>query len=95
MLIAVYKSAKKADTYLYVSKRDDFSQVPEPLIESFGKPQFVMLLPLQKREKLGQVDIEKLKNELEDKGFYLQLPPPQENLLKAHREQQKISSEKE
>lgn len=95
MLVAVYRSAKKADTYLYIAKRDDFSPVPEPLMDSFGKPQFVMLLPLQKREKLAQVDIEKLKSELNEKGFYLQLPPPHEDLLKAHREQQKARSEKE
>lgn len=84
MLVAVYKSTKKADTYLYLPKRDDFSHIPKALLDTFGKAVFVMLLPLQKRNKLAQVDINKLKSELEEKGFYLQLPPPQENLLKVH-----------
>lgn len=91
MLVAVYKSSKKADTYLYLPKRDDFSFVPKALMDTFGVATFVMLLPLQKRNKLAQVDIEKLKNELNEKGFYLQLPPPQENLLKAHLRQVKPS----
>lgn len=88
MLCAVYKSSKKDETYLYLPKKDDFSQVPKALMDTFGKAIFVMLLPLQKREKLAQVDIEKLKKELDANGFYLQLPPPKESLLKAHREKQ-------
>lgn len=88
MLCAVYKSSKKDETYLYLPKRDDFSQVPKALMDTFGKATFVMMLPLQKRDKLAQVDIEKLASELNEKGFYLQLPPPKENLLKAHRAEQ-------
>lgn len=88
MLCAVYKSPKKADTYLYVNKRDDFSAVPAPLLETFGVPQFVLLFDMRKRQQLAQVDINKLGSELAEKGFYLQLPPPPENLLTAHRAQQ-------
>ena len=89
MLCAVYKSSKKDETYLYVTKKDDFSKVPEPLLKTFGAPIFVMLLPLVKVEKLAQVDKQKLVSELDDKGFYLQLPPPRESLLKAHLAEQK------
>lgn len=84
MLVAVYKSSKKADTYLYIPKRDDFSSVPKALLETFGTPVFVMLLPLMKRDKLAQVEREKLQIELQTKGFYLQIPPPVNNLLKQH-----------
>ncbi|MDE3271043.1 YcgL domain-containing protein [Pseudoalteromonas sp. G4] len=91
MLSAVYKSKKKADTYLYVEKRDDFSKVPEPLMATFGQPSFVMLINLEKREKLGVADLEKVKQELTDKGFYLQLPPKQENLLDEFRKQNGVS----
>ena len=88
MICAVYKSSKKDETYLYLPKKDDFSAVPEALLTTFGKASFVMFLPLDKVEKLAQVDIDKLKSELQSTGFYLQLPPPKEDLLKAHREQQ-------
>ncbi len=87
MICAVYKSTRKADTYLYVNRRDDFSAVPESLMAIFGAPKFVMLLPLAKLTQLGQSDLAKVKAELADKGYYLQLPPPTEDLLKQHRAQ--------
>lgn len=89
MLCAVYKSSKKAETYLYVPGRDDFSKVPQALITTFGKPLFLMIMPLKKQRQLAQLDVEKLRNELLLKGYYLQLPPPTENLLKNHIAEQK------
>ncbi|QSX38755.1 YcgL domain-containing protein [Shewanella sedimentimangrovi] len=85
MICAVYKSSRKAETYLFVPKRDDFSQVPDALMDMFGTPTLVMMLPLQKRQVLGLADINKVRSELADKGYYLQLPPPTENLLNEHR----------
>lgn len=84
MLCAVYKSSKKAETYLYVPGRDDFSKVPKMLMTTFGPPLFLMIMPLKNERKLARMDIEKLRSELTTKGFYLQLPPPTENMLKAH-----------
>ncbi len=89
MFVFVYKSLKKQQTFLYIAKKDDFSGVPKPLMDTFGAPQFLMTIPLQKREKLALVDREKLQRELQQKGFYLQLPPPEENLLKSHLADQK------
>ncbi|MBW8190233.1 YcgL domain-containing protein [Neiella marina] len=86
MLTAIYKSPKKPETFLYLPKRDDFSKVPEALLEMFGKPQFVIVLNLANKQKLALVDLEKVKSELLSTGFYLQLPPPPKNLLKEHRE---------
>lgn len=85
MICAVYKSSRKQETYLFVPKRDDFSQVPAPLLQMFGTPLLVMLLPLDRKEKLGIADIDKVRSELAEKGYYLQLPPPKDNLLTQHR----------
>jgi uncharacterized protein YcgL (UPF0745 family) len=87
-LCAVYKSPKKAQTYLYVTKKDDLSRVPAALLETFGVPIFSMMLPLKKERKLAQVDSELLWLALQEKGYYLQLSPPEENLLKIHLQQQ-------
>ncbi|KZN53830.1 YcgL domain-containing protein [Pseudoalteromonas luteoviolacea] len=81
MLSAIYKSSKKADTYLFIEKRDDFSKVPAPLMSTFGTPIYVMLVDLAKREKLGVADLASVKEKLIEQGFYLQIPPPQDNLL--------------
>ena len=85
MLCAIYRSLRKEGTYLYIEKRDDFQKVPALLMQSFGKPQLVTVLNLAKREHLAQVEIEKVKAVLTEQGYYLQLPPPPENLLAAHK----------
>ncbi|MBI3311845.1 MAG: YcgL domain-containing protein, partial [Serratia liquefaciens] len=84
MLCVIYRSAKRDQTYLYVEKKDDFSRVPEDLMKSFGTPQLAMVLSLDGREKLASADIEKVKEALKEEGFYLQVPPPLENLLSQH-----------
>ncbi|WP_394176160.1 YcgL domain-containing protein [Thalassotalea litorea] len=88
MICAIYRSPKKPQTFLYVIKRDDFSSVPEALLTTFGTPQLVTLVNLSNRDKLAIADIEKVKTALLDKGFYLQLPPPTEDLLKQHKADQ-------
>lgn len=84
MLCVIYRSSKRDQTYLYVEKKDDFSRVPEDLMKSFGTPQLAMVLSLEGRDKLATADIEKVKEALKEEGFYLQVPPPMENLLKQH-----------
>lgn len=92
MLIAVYKTAKKEGMYLYVPKKDDFSAVPQALMSRFGKPQLVMLLPVHKREELGGVDKQKLLDAMDEPGFYLQMPPKEENWLETYRAELGLSS---
>ncbi|MCG9714265.1 YcgL domain-containing protein [Shewanella insulae] len=87
MICAVYKSRLKPDSYLFVEKRNEFERVPEPLMKMFGTPELVMLLPLNKREHLALADIEKVKVELAEKGYYLQLPPPPVNLLDEYKKE--------
>lgn len=85
MLCAVYKTKKKSGMFLYVPKKDDFDEVPEALMNQFGRPELVMLLPLDKREHLAGVDKQKLTDALSEQGYYLQMPPKEENLLESHR----------
>lgn len=85
MLCAIYKSIKKNETYLYVPKRDDFSRVPEPLMQMFGTPSLVMLFDLNGNKPLIRADKQEVQNKLKEQGYYLQMPPPQESLLTAHK----------
>lgn len=93
MLTAVYKSKKKADTFLFVEKRDDFSKVPEPLMAMFGLPNYVMLINLAKRSTLGVADLNIVKKTLTEQGYYLQIPPPEENLLSKLRKENGVESD--
>ncbi|MCG7586383.1 YcgL domain-containing protein [Photobacterium sp. OFAV2-7] len=85
MFCAIYKSPKKENTYLYINTKDDFSDVPESLMTTFGTPQFVMVLKLDNGRKLALADVEKVKEALATVGYYLQVPPPVTNLLEKYK----------
>lgn len=70
----IYKSPKDGDMYLYVTKQDALSRVPEALLERFGKPVHALTLVLQAGKKLARVDAERVLQQLDEEGFYLQLP---------------------
>ncbi|MDT0593940.1 YcgL domain-containing protein [Glaciecola petra] len=84
-LSVVYKSKRKADTYLYVEKKNAFDRVPEVLLKQFGPPVFVMYLAIEKHKKVAGIDSQSFVTSIKDKGYYLQMPPAQKNLLKTHR----------
>lgn len=88
-LCAIYKSAKKEGMFLYVPKREVFEQVPESLLQIFGKPQFVMLFNLTGEKQLKRAKNEEVLQAIQTQGFYLQMPPPPENLLEVFLLQQK------
>lgn len=75
MLAHVYKSLKKADTYLYLAARDDFARLPEPLRTQLGALQFVLEVDLAPGRKLAQADPEVVRGNLAARGFHLQFPP--------------------
>ena len=89
MFCVIYRSSKRDQTYLYVEKKDDFSRVPAELMNSFGRPTLAMILPLDGSKKLANADTGAVKKALEEQGYYLQLPPPPESLLKIHIQQNK------
>jgi uncharacterized protein len=70
----IYRSPKKSNTYLYVLKKNEFSDVPQGLMKLFGKPEFALELELTPERKLAAADaLEVLKN-LSEQGFHLQMP---------------------
>jgi uncharacterized protein YcgL (UPF0745 family) len=74
----IYKSLKKDYLYLYVANQDDFSKVPDALLDSLGKMEFVMGLELTPERKLAREDAKKVIASLEGQGFFVQLPPQKE-----------------
>jgi len=89
MLCAVYKSIRKPETYIFVAKRDDFSSVPDSLLEQFGPPQLVTVLNITEKTKMAMADANKVIKAVTLSGFYLQLPPPPIDYLKEHKNRQK------
>ncbi|QQD21557.1 YcgL domain-containing protein [Venatoribacter cucullus] len=81
VLCDVYKSRKMDEAYLYVSRKDALSRVPEALLTTFGKPELAMTLMLSADKKLARADAAKVLQQMDEQGFYLQVPPPRENNL--------------
>jgi uncharacterized protein YcgL (UPF0745 family) len=79
MIAYVYKSLKKADTYLYLAKRDDFGGLPEPLRTQLGALQFVLEVNLVPERKLARENPEVVRANLAARGFHLQFPPTVED----------------
>ena len=73
----VYKSPRKADTYVFLAKRDGFDVLPAPIAETLGKLVWVMDLDLTPERKLAREDAAVVIANIERRGFHLQLPPPE------------------
>lgn len=71
----VYKSLKRADTYVYLAARDDFGRLPEPLRTQLGKLRFVLEVELTPERKLAREDPAVVRENLALRGFHLQFPP--------------------
>ena len=74
----VYKSRKKAATYLYISRQDDFSGIPKGLMKLFGTPEFALEFDLTPTRKLAVAEATEVINSLDRQGFYLQMPTENE-----------------
>jgi uncharacterized protein YcgL (UPF0745 family) len=71
----IYKSLRKAELYIYLDKRNDFSAVPEVLLQNFGRLAFVMEMELTPDRKLAREDTVKVIASIQAKGFFVQMPP--------------------
>lgn len=79
----VYASQRKADTYLWLARRDDFAALPASLVSMLGQLRFVLELHLDPERKLPQEDARAVLEHLATQGWHLQLPP-QESLAAAN-----------
>ncbi len=71
----VYKSQRKADTYVYLAARDDFERLPGPLRAELGPLAFVLDVGLTPGRRLAREDAAAVRESLAARGFHLQLPP--------------------
>lgn len=74
--VAVYRSAKKADTYLYLPVEDDLTSLPDELSALFGRAIFAMELTITPDLKMSRLNAKEVLAGLYEKGYVLQLPPP-------------------
>ena len=84
MKCVVYKGSRKPDAYLFIQREEDFSQVHESLLDLMGTLQLAISLDLTTDSTLAQARVEEVLQQLEDQGFYLQLPPSDAELPTRH-----------
>lgn len=75
MQCAIYKGTKKIDHYLYVEKENDFSRVPQALMDILGQLELVIGLELSSERHLAQADVNEVMRQLSEQGYYFQMPP--------------------
>ena len=71
----VYKSLRKADTFVYLAARDDFTRLPEPLRTQLGELTFVLEVALTPERRLACEDAAIVRGNLVARGFHIQFPP--------------------
>ena|SRR5690554_443637 len=84
-ILSIYKSPRRDETYLYVDKKQGLGQVPAVLLEHFGAPVHVMDMPLFPNRKLARISAADVLASIDEKGFYLQIPPPGEDYMQEMR----------
>jgi len=75
MQCTVYRSNSKRGAYVYCAEDFNLSQLPEELQNRLGHCEAVMVLNLAERDKLGRENINKVRDNLKNYGYHLQLPP--------------------
>ncbi len=71
----VYKSQRKADTYVYLRERENFELVPAPLRERLGALVYVLEVALTPERRLAKEDPAVVRANLAERGFHIQFPP--------------------
>ena len=72
----VYKSLRKADTFVYLVARDDFETIPESLRAPLGPLVFVLEVALTPERNLARGNTAQVRQDLAAHGFHIQFPPP-------------------
>lgn len=75
VLCTVYRSSREAELYLYVRREHGLARVPPELLAKLGRTSEVLTLRLTADRKLARVRAADVLAAINDKGYYLQLPP--------------------
>lgn len=81
MLVEVYRSNEKRDTYLYVEHDCLLNDLPYALMHMLGDIEKVMDIDLKSRDRLAIISSDELINRIKTDGYWLQLPPTEGHIL--------------
>ena len=70
----VYRSARRADTYVWLAARDDFAVLPALVRERLGELAFVLEVELDQARRLPRADPAVVRRNLAAQGWHVQAP---------------------
>ena len=73
----VYRAARREGTYVFMRAEDGLETLPAALRAVTGRLEVAMELTLTPERRLARADVGEVMRALEEKGFYLQIPPPE------------------
>jgi len=82
MRCSVWRSRKKTGAYVYLPDAETPEALPDALKTLLGTCDEVMSLDLAERTQLATENIDTVRQNLQQQGYHLQLPPPVINPLK-------------
>ena len=85
LICEIFRSPQKEEMYLYVEKAKGLVDVPETLLKQFGEAESVMPIVLTPERRLARVDVAEVLEHIEANGFFLQMPPTPQELLRRNR----------
>lgn len=94
-LCEIYKSLKHREMYLYVDRDEGLERVPEELLDQVGKTARVTTLELTPERKLVRARAAEVLAAIEEKGYYLQLPPAKEQRLEMEARMRELAARNE
>lgn len=75
----VYRSLRKPGSFLFIPEKDNFSRIPEVLTKIFGEPEFSFDFDLTPdRQLMIKAEASEVLRVMRENGFFLQLPPSEE-----------------
>jgi uncharacterized protein YcgL (UPF0745 family) len=80
IICSIYRNPRVEGMYLYVDKKENLARVPEALLAKFGKLELGMTLLLHPERKLARADVNAVMDSIQQRGFYLQMPPQDDEL---------------
>lgn len=75
MICQVYRSPKRDEMYLYLPADADPTELPEALLQQFGRPEPALRVQITPDRKLARADAGQVLAAIREQGFFLQMPP--------------------
>ena len=77
----VYRSNAKPGMYLYLIEKDNFTEVPDSLMQLLGEVIYSFEFDLSNDRKLVKAETQEVLRIMSENGYFLQMPPAKSELL--------------